>query len=195
MRKTRSDAVLLNLPEEQQAKLAEWLLSGVPYHEAKVLAEKEFGIAVRSLSSFGEFWSAVCQPALLAKRRKLAGAAEARAEEAGRHPGAFDRATLDAITQRAYELAENSNSEAKDVKAVMMLLLKARDQEFREKKLAFDREKFEFDAARACLLKLPELRAVANDKGLSSAQKVEQIRLRLFGEPAEVRTQQTQRRD
>lgn len=181
MRKPRSDAVLLNLPEEQQCKLADWLLNGMPYHEAKLLAEEEFGVALKSLSAFQDFWQQVCQPLLLAKRRKLAGAADERAEEAKRSPGQFDLATLDAIAQKAYELAESANADPKDVKSLMMLLLKARDQNFEEKKLAFDRQKFEFDAAAACLKQLPTLKAISTNKALNQNEKVEQIRLRLFG--------------
>lgn len=135
MRKTRSDAVLLNLPEEQQAQLAEWLLSGMPYHEAKVLAEKEFGISVKSLASFGSFWSAVCQPALLARRRRAAGSAEERAAEMRRNPAAFSAATLDAIEERAFEMSQSPQTPAKDVKAMMTLLLKAYDQRLTDRKV------------------------------------------------------------
>jgi hypothetical protein len=136
MRKTRSDAVLLNLPEEQQARLAEWLLNGMPYHEAKVLTEKEFGISVRSLASFGSFWSQVCQPLLLARRRRAVGAADSRVEEAERNPAQFDRATIDAIKQKAFELAESPQSDPKDVKAILTLVLKARDQDIEERRVA-----------------------------------------------------------
>ena len=181
MRKTRSDAVLLNLPEAQQAKLAEWLLNGMPYHEATVLVEKEFGVSLKSLAPFASFWREVCQPAMLARRRRTASGAEARVEEAQKHPARFDRATIDALEQKALELAERPDPPAKDVKAVMMLLLKARDQDFKREKLAFDKERFQWDAATACLSKLPELKAISNDKSLSTEQRVEQIRLKLFG--------------
>ena len=46
MRRPRPDAVLLNLPEEQPANLADWLLSGVPYHDARARVEKEFGVSL-----------------------------------------------------------------------------------------------------------------------------------------------------
>lgn len=181
MRKTRSDAILLNLPEEQQAKLAEWLLSGVPYHEAKLLVEKEFGVAVKSLDSFRSFWEQVCVPLLLVKRQRSLKTADSRAMAVTQSPGQFDLATLDAIKQRAYELSESPGADPKDVKAILMLVLKARDQDLQERQLAFDREKFQWDAAQACLLRLPELKAISADKGLNETQRVEQIRLKLFG--------------
>lgn len=142
MRKTRSDAVLLNLPEEQQAKLAGWLLAGMPYHEAKVLAEKEFGVTLRSLDSFRSFWQEVCQPQILARRRRAVSTAEERALEAKKNPGQFDLATMDAIRQRAYELAESPEASPKDVKAILMLLLKARDQDRQERELELSLTKY-----------------------------------------------------
>ena len=181
MKKPRSDAKLLTLPEEQQARLVEWLLGGMPYHEAQVLVEKEFGVQVRSLAPFAQFWSEVCQPHLLERRRRAVSTSDERAEEAKKSPGQFDAATLDAIKQKAYELAESPAANPKDVKAILMLVLKARDQDFQERQLSFDREKFEFDAAKACLALLPELKVISTDGGLSEAEKVQRIRQKLFG--------------
>ena len=50
-----------------------------------------------------------------------------------------------------------------------------------EAQLSLDRDKFQFDAAKACLARLPELKVISSDKGLNYSQKVEQIRLKLFG--------------
>jgi hypothetical protein len=177
--------VLLNLPEEAQAKLAHWLLNGMPYHEANVLVAKEFGVVLKSLGPFSGFWREVCQPLMLKRRNRALSSAEDRAVESSARPGQFDAATLDALKQKAYELAERPDVNPRDVKAVLMLVLKARDQELEEKKLAFDRQKFEFDAAKACLAKLPELKVISSDKGMSDGQKIEQVRLKLFGVAAE----------
>ncbi len=152
MRKTRSDAVLMNLPEESQAKLAGWLMSGMPYHEAKVLAEKEFGITLKSLDSFRTFWQQVCQPAILARRRRAVSTADERAAEAKKNPGQFDVATMDAIRQRAYELAESPEANPKDVKAILMLLLKARDQDLTERRIVvLEKKAQQADAAKGLL--------------------------------------------
>ena len=53
------------------------------------------------------------------------------------------------------------------------------------KTTALDQRKFEFDAARACMDKLPELQAIRKDSSLTTAQKLDQIRFKLFGEIAE----------
>lgn len=42
-------------------------------------------------------------------------------------------------------------------------------------------DKFQFDAATACLKLLPELKAVAADNGLTEPEKVQEIRRKLFG--------------
>jgi hypothetical protein len=167
MRKTRSDAVLMNLPEEQQAKLADWLLSGVPYHEAKVLVEKEFGVTVRSLNTFGVFWREVCAPALLARRRRAVTTAEQRAEEADKTPGRFDQATLDAIKQRAFELSENPNSNPKDVKAVLMLVLKARDQDIKQQDIELRISKYRDQVAERKRALEREINAAKSTGGIS----------------------------
>lgn len=181
MRKTRSDAILLNLPEEQQATLVQWLLGGMPYHEARVLVEKEFGVTLRSLDAFRGFWQEACVPHLVERRRRAATTADSRAEEVKRNPAQFNAATMDSLYQKAYETIENPEAKPGDVKAILGLLLKGRAEDRADKQLAFDREKFQWDAAQACLLRLPELKAISADKGLNETQRVEQIRLKLFG--------------
>lgn len=54
--------------------------------------------------------------------------------------------------------------------------------------IALERDKFQFDAAKACLARLPELKAISTDKGLSDADKVQAIRLKLFGALADGET-------
>lgn len=53
------------------------------------------------------------------------------------------------------------------------------------RKLSLEIQKFQFDAAQACLDKLPELQAIRKDSSLTTAQKLDQIRFKLFGEIAE----------
>ena len=127
--------VLLHLPEEQQAQLVEWLIGGMPYHEAKVMLEKEFGVAVKSLNTFTNFWGEVCVPHMLAKRRRMGDAASQRMNEAEASPAPFDAAALDAIQQRAFEMAEDPQAKATDVRAILGLMLKARDQELSKREM------------------------------------------------------------
>jgi hypothetical protein len=143
MKKPRADAKLLNLPEEQQAQLAEWLLGGMPYHSAREAVRKEFGVEVRSLSAFSVFYSEVCRPQLLRRRAMAATTADEIAAEAEKSPAQFDRATVDAIRQKAFELAISPMSSPADVKALFMLLQKSRDQDLKVEGLEIARRRLD----------------------------------------------------
>ncbi|HEX7860811.1 MAG TPA: hypothetical protein VF773_10820, partial [Verrucomicrobiae bacterium] len=60
-------------------------------------------------------------------------------------------------------------------------VLKAKDQSLEAQRLTLDRDKFQFDAAAACLKKLPELKAIASNTKLDHDAKLTQIRMHLFG--------------
>lgn len=182
-RKTRSDSKLLNLPEEQQAKLADWLLDGMPYHAARVQVEKEFGVSV-SLRAFTDFWHQVCGPALIHRRRRAVLTAEEIASEASNIPGRFDAATIDALKQQAFELAIRPNANPKDVHSLFSLVLKADEQTADRERLRLDREKFEFNASRAALAHLAELRVISANPKLDETAKINAVRERLFGKAA-----------
>ncbi len=180
MQKPRSDAKLLNLPEEKQAQLVDWLLGGTPYHEARALVQKEFGVSV-SLASLSHFYQAVCTPHLIRRRAQAVGMAAEVARAAESSPAQFDAATVDAIRQKAFELAISPMSQPKDVKALFMLLQKSRDQELKAETLKLDREKFEFDAAKSALEALPALQQIARTPGLDEREKIDRVRRQLFG--------------
>lgn len=59
--------------------------------------------------------------------------------------------------------------------------LSAVDRDLKFQQVALDKNKFEFDATRAAMAKLPELKAIASNKALSDDEKLEQARLALFG--------------
>lgn len=181
MRKRRSDSKLAQLSEGQEAQLAEWLLDGMPYHKAQELLEREFSLKVGH-TALSQFWQDVCVPLLLARRSRAVQTAREIGDDARSRPGEFDKATVDLLEQKALELAIAPNADPRNVKALYMLVLKARDQGLEERRITLDREKFEFDAAKACLRKLPTLKVIAADKGLGETEKLEAIRKHLFGE-------------
>lgn len=168
------------LSDGQQAQLADWLLSGMKYHEAVPVVEKEFGLKVGH-SAFQAFWEHVCVPVLLRRRSVAVSTAEEIAGEAKARPGQFDQATVDALKQKAFELSISPNANPKNVKALFMLVLKARDQDQKDAELALAREKFQFDAAKACLKQLPALKAIASDSKLDEQSKLRAVREKLFG--------------
>lgn len=165
MTKPRSDSKLMQMPEEAQAQLVEWLLSGVPYHKARELVEKEFNVKT-SMAALSKFWNQVCQPALLARRQQAVSTADAIAEQAGETPGNFDAATLDAIRQKAFELSISPQAAPGEVKALFMLLLKARDQELKTQDIGLKIRRLELLEKNAAEAK-QALTAVAHKGGLS----------------------------
>jgi hypothetical protein len=142
MQKPKSTAKLLNLPEDQQAQIADWMLSGLPYHAVQHQIQKEFNLAV-SFNCLTKFWNAVCSPALLLRRRRAAGLADDVATEAEKQPGRFDAATIDALKQRAFELAVAPQSNPADVKALFGLVLEARGQDLKQQDVAIKLRRLE----------------------------------------------------
>ena len=78
--KPRSDAKLLNLPEENIEKLRDALLGGMKYADACVFVTKEFNISVGH-STVSEFWKLKCIPFLEERRAELAERALKKMEE------------------------------------------------------------------------------------------------------------------
>lgn len=179
MRKPK-DKLRTKLDDAQQAQLVDWLLSGMPYHQARELVEKEFGVTV-AVSAFSSFWQACCVPHLLVRRRRAVSTANEVAEAAAQNPGQFDQATIDALKQQAFNLAISPNSNPKDVKALFSLVLKARGQDLDEEELRLSRDKFEFDAAESALKDVQALRRISSDSKLNHKEKIEAVRARLFG--------------
>jgi len=60
-------------------------------------------------------------------------------------------------------------------------VLTAEKLKLQREEVSLARDKFTFDATRAALAKLPQLKAISTNKELSDDQKLEQARLALFG--------------
>ena len=153
------------MSDGQQAQLADWLLGGMPYHIAQPQVEQEFGVKAGK-DSFATFWQEVCVPLLLTRRRQAVETADAVASEASNQPGRFDQATIDALKQKAFELSISPHSEPKDVKALMMLVLKARDQDIKQSDMALKVRRLELLEKQAADVK-EKLTAVKTGGGLS----------------------------
>jgi hypothetical protein len=158
------------LTEGQQAQLADWLLSGVPYHQAAAMVEKEFGLKV-SISAFSRFYQSNCSAALLSRRMRAVKLADEVAVEARSHPGQFTAATIDQLSQKAFELASSPGANPQDVKALFSLVLKSRDQDLVERRVKL----LEAKAAQA-----DEASAIAGSGTLSPEEKAQRIKA-VFG--------------
>ena len=147
MRKIRSDAKLKNLPPDQYEALADWLLAGTPYRVVKKRLQEEFDVST-SNAGLTDFWNECCSAALLTRRQKAVGLADDIAAEASARPGEFDAATIDALKQKAFELAVNPNADPRDVKGLFMLVLKARAQDIDQRTIDLAEKKFADQQAR-----------------------------------------------
>lgn len=154
---SKPKAILLNMPEERQAQLAEWLLGGMHYAPARVMLEKEFGVKVGQ-TALHEFWKTVCEPEVIRRRKRAAGAAQAVGEEARKSPSPFASATIDQIEQMAFEVSIDPNRDPDKVAKLCGLLLKVRDQNLELMKIEEKKAEAQRDERR---LKLLEDRAAA----------------------------------
>jgi hypothetical protein len=160
------------------------MMEGVPYAVIQQRLEQEFGITVKSFDTLSRFWNDNAAAALVAKRQRAVALADEVATEAAKQPGRFDAATIDALKQKAFELAVTPGSDPRDVKQLYMLVLKSRDQDIDTAGLALQRKKFQRESCELFLKWFEDKRVsdIAGAKGLGSAEKVEQLGQLIFGE-------------
>jgi hypothetical protein len=174
MRKPRSDSKLDALDQDQQRQLCEWLLTpGLSYEKVKKLVFDEFNTSTTG-SSLSLFYQEYVGAYVLERRRRAVGLAQEVGVELKRQPGQFSQATIDALEQKAFELAQNPMVDPKEVKAIFSLVLKARDQ-------SLQRDKFEIETCERFLTwsKDEKARAIATAP-ISNAEKIAQLREEFF---------------
>jgi hypothetical protein len=108
---------------------------------------------------------------------------EELAEEAEKNPGQFDKATIDAIKQRAFELSISPGCNPKDVKALFALVLKARDQEGDAEDRKLERVKVEVMTCENFLawFKDQKAREIA-ESNISTPDKIKALRQSYFAD-------------
>jgi hypothetical protein len=100
-----------------------------------------------------------------------------RLEDERRFNEEFGKASLDEI--RAAVL--RSSYARTIVRGDFKLGLRTVRLDLKERAVELSREKFEFNEAQACLAKLPELRRISTNSKLTDTQKIDLVRLKLFG--------------
>jgi hypothetical protein len=183
VRKPRSDAKLKTLPEDQYQALVDWLLAGTPYRVVKQRLSDEFGVET-SNGALSDFWNDCCGAALVARRQRAVSLADEIADEAASQPGRFDQATIDALKQKAFELAVNPQSDPRDVKGLFGLVLKARDQEHDERSLRIAEQKFRRETCELFAKWAQDQRAleIAVSSEIGADEKTEMLGKLIFGE-------------
>jgi hypothetical protein len=133
MKKPRSDSKLDALDMDQQRQLCEWLLTpGLNYERVKELVFEKFNVST-SGAALSKFYQSYVGSYVLERRRQAVGLATEIGAELKRAPGEFSAQTIDALEQKAFELAQNPMVDPREVKAIFSLVLKARDQSLKER--------------------------------------------------------------
>jgi hypothetical protein len=182
MSKARSDSVLDSLPSNQREALERWLLEeNLSIDAALDRLRLDFGVR-SSRSAVGRFSQNAQQRRLLERITQSANTATAVEAKFAENNAPIGGALVKMLSQLAFEMAVNGKLVDPEMFcSISGLALKAQDQELKAQTVRLQRDKFEFDAAEACLAKLPELRAIAGDTKLDQDAKLKQIRLKLFG--------------
>jgi hypothetical protein len=143
LKKPRSDSKLDALDVDQQRQLCEWLLTpGLSYEVVKKMVLDEFNTSTsaRALSSFYQSYVAAY---LIQRRAQAVGVAKELHGDMEKTPGKFDEATIDALSQKAFEFAQNPMVDPRDVKQLFSLVLKARDQSLKEQDISIKLRRLE----------------------------------------------------
>jgi len=141
MAKPRSDAKLLNLPEQDQERIYTWLTEGVDgdtsYEKVAEQIELDWNFKVSKTALF-EFYRKVVAPRRL---RAAAIAAEAVAGVA-REGHSFEEAAIAQVSQKAFEILAMDRPDPKEVVAFMGLTLEAQKIALKREDLALQRDRF-----------------------------------------------------
>lgn len=133
LKRPRSDSKLDALDMDQQRQLCEWLLTpGLSYEKIKKLLLEEFNVSTTA-GSLSRFYQSYVAAYLLERRALAIGVAKEVGQDLKKRPGEFSQVTIDALEQKAFELANNPVVDSGSIKSVFALLLKARDQELKSK--------------------------------------------------------------
>jgi hypothetical protein len=174
MKKPRSDSKLKTLPKAAQAKIAAWL-DADSQDDVIARIRKDYGVSTSpaALSDFYQWFH------LTAQLQEAASFADQLKRDLATIPGLkLDSDQLAKAAQVAFELQALKTKDAK-------LFIGLRHIRQNQEQLSFERQRFEFDAAKAALAQLAALRAIASDKALSDQDKLLAARKRLFGEVPE----------
>lgn len=167
MKKPRSDSKLDALDLDQQRQLCEWLLTpGLSYERVKKLVFDEFNVSTTA-GSLSVFYQSYVSAYLIQRRAQSVGVAKEVGAEIRKTPGQFSEATIDALEQKAFELANNPMVDPKAIASVFVLLLKARDQELKKSDIEIKLRRLEILERSATQAK-EKLTEIASKGGLSS---------------------------
>jgi hypothetical protein len=178
-------SVLAALPEEQQQQILAWLdVHRVPEVVKMIAAPPPEGLGLQTHPNSVKRFYARHRAASIKDSSELA----AEILSADPKTADIDSAVASTLRQLALELANSPRLGVKHFKALSRWILKLRDQDHQaraltlaQERLALDHQKWQFNAARQALLKLPELTKIMNNPATDDEDKIWAARDKLFG--------------
>jgi hypothetical protein len=167
VRRPRSDTAVRRLTPEQQAKVDGWLFEEQLSHaEVSERCLSELGVRLNK-SGVGRYCRQ--EQGLRARRKMSLGSGYVALMEG------MNEAAL-----RALERVEIGN-DPKTLAEYARVLVAARQEANHALRATTTREKFEFDAATACLVHQVRVQSIVEDEALDDGQRIMKIREELFG--------------
>lgn len=171
IRKTQANAKLKTLPDERQAEIIEYMRNHTYPQTVEWLQAAGLPVSTAALSFFWHWW----------QMRQLFQINQSVVE-----------AVLEFLKQQHPELTPEKVRQAGQALFSALALqqqdvgiwAKAQQIELRRDQLAFNREKFQFDAVTAALQHAAELKNIASNSTLTDVEKLEWARRQLFGDAA-----------
>jgi len=174
-RRPRSDTAVRRLTPEQRAKVDGWLFDEqLPYREVAARCQQEFGLPLTE-DNMGSY----CRQEQAGGRRRNGPDRGAPTQDGG--PGYI--ALLEAMNRAAQRAAQTIEigDDPRMVVEFARVLTAARQEANQSLRATTIREKFEFDAATACLVHQVKVQSIVNDEALDDTQRILKIREELFG--------------
>ena len=164
---------------EQHDMFERWLfVEKLSYDETRKRAEKEWGV-VSSVSSVGRYYRRrVAQQSVLGLIE--AAAASEAIDDTSARTDRLRGAAMKIIGKRLLEEAMEGG-EAKELARLGRIMLASQEREIQNGRLALARERFEFNAAKAALAELPNLKQMNQEDAAREKERVQAIRRWLFG--------------
>ncbi len=188
MNKPRSDKKLEALSEEQERVLWKLLTTpGVRYDDAREFVKKEFGIALGSNRALSAWYQERAARELIESTVRHAAVADECAGILSEKAPAMKQAAKGRLSQLLFQASVDGAQPKvlKDIAAVLGGLeydeREAERLKLDREQIALDRDKFEFNAAKAALKAATELKQIAADASLDEDARIQAARERLFG--------------
>jgi hypothetical protein len=167
-RRPSSNTAVRQLTPEQRARVDGWLFEGeLSYREVVALCQKELGtpLSIASLSRYFQQELACGRP-----RRTN--------DSSGGYVSLLE--SLNEAALRAVQTVEIGN-DPRTLVDIARALTAARQEANESLRATTLREKFEFDAATACLVHQVKVSSIVEDEALDDGQRILKIREELFG--------------